>query len=465
MNKEQIQDNLGKVYDKFTVQILSNSILEYQELFEEKYYKTDKVIDIIIENIPKGIVIYDDSGEKFDAICSLSSKEFKVGKSVISRKDYLNYVFFHEFLHAISFRKHNNMRFMGFYTMEKGDDYKFKSEAFNEAFTEFLTLKRNKMCYYEPDKKHLSGYDAGASQLELLIKIIPEQELVDCYFNCPNQLEKIFQKYKMNMDEIFYSFYALEGMEYEIKALENRYALDNPQDLFKIIDGERYFCYNLLDSFGKIESKEKFNDKWSVLLSEMDGRYNFYKIDGIFRYGELCKDIDELKIRKDYFINNKVSEEKLKKYRLLSSIFDNGDQMYILKKLYEIYCEDYNKYWDLLEDDFAILAYTFLDNIKNSYQLYDIEMYPRAFPYLKKENASIKDVNFEKISCEEENIKFYIFNINNITYVESNYDDITIHKMKNNEFEVKYGNETGILNLESNLYEINNVKYRVEKIY
>ena len=112
-----------------------------------------------------------------------------------------------------------------------------------------------------------------------------------------------------------------------------------------------------------------------------------------------------------------------------------------------------------------ILAYTFLKSVKNNYQLYDIEIYPRVFPYLKKENASIQDVNFEKVSCKEEKISFYIFHIKNNTYVESNYDDTKVDRINENEFEVKYGNERGILNLKNNFYEINNLKYDIKKIY
>lgn len=465
MNIEQIQNRLSKNYDDFTTKTLSSSIIEFQELFKEKYYTTDQVIEIVIENIPNGIVIYDDKNEKFDSVCAMTSGEFKISKTVLNDNEYFSYIFFHEFLHSISYKKHNNMQFMGFYTIEKGKDYEFKSKAFNEAFTEFMTLKRNKMCNYNPENKFLSGYDVGAHELEILTKIIPEQELIDCYFNKPNLLEKILKKYRMNMDEIFYSFYALEGMEYDIKALEEKRGLVKPQNLFKIIDGERYFYYNLLDSFGKVESEKEFNNKWSILLSELNSKYNFYNIDGIFRYGELFRDIDKIGIRESTIIENKASKENLIKYKLLYKIFNTENKENILYELYKIYSEDYNKYWDLLKDDFAILAYTFLDKIKNNYQLYDIEMYPRVYKYLENENTTIKNVDFEKISCEEEKIKFYIFNINDNTYIESNYDDTIVNRINKYEFEVKYGNQRGVLNIEKNIYEINNVRYNIKKIY
>ena len=465
MNREQIYNKLYGKYNEFTSLILTNTILEFQELFEEKYYNTDKVIESVIEVIPKGIVLYDDKDEKFDAICAVSSGEFKVGKSILSEKEYFNYVFFHEFIHVISYKRHNNMQFMGFYTIEKGEDYEFKSEAFNEAFTEFITLKRNKMFNYEPENKCLSGYDVGAHEIEIITQIIPEEKLIDSYFNYPNQLEEVFKKYKMNIDEIFYCFYALEGMENEVNALETRRGLEKPQNIFKIIDAERYLYYNLLDSFGEIENKIEFDKKWNILLSEVSSKYNFYNIDGIFRYGELCRDIDKLNLEKDDLIEKKISIENINKYRLLNTIFNTEDKKSILNELYNIYSEDFNKYWELFKDDFAILAYTFLDSIKNNYQLYDIEIYPRVFKYIKKENVDIKEVDFEKVSCEEENIKFYIFNINNNTYIESNYDDTFIFKINNDEFEVKYGNESGILNIKNGTYEINNKKFLVKKLY
>lgn len=465
MDKEEIKNKLSQKYNEFTTNILTNSIFEYQELFKQKYYNTDEVIEIVIKNMPKGIVLYDNKEGIYDATCAISSGEFKVEKKVLNEKEYFKYVFFHEFLHAISYRKHNNMQFMGFYTIEKGEDYKFKSEFFNEAFTEFMTLKRNRICNYEPENKDLSGYDVGANKLELLTKIIPEEELIDCYFNCPNKLEEIFKKYRMNIDEIFFSFYALEEKEYDVHSLEKRSALHRVQDLFKIIDGERYLFYNLSESFGEIKSKEKFLYKWSILLSEENSKYNFYNIDGILRYGELCDDIDNLKIENDTLNKIQISTEKINKYKLLNVIFNPDDKMKTLNELYKIYSKNYKEYWDLIKDDFAILAYTFLDNIKNNYELYDIEIYPRVYPYLEKENAKIEDVNFEKIICEEERIKFFIFKIKDNIYIEANYDDTKVEKISKDEYEVKYGNEKAILNIKNNTYEINNIKYNVKKIY
>ena len=460
MNKEEIQSKLSEHYDEFTVETLSNTIIEFQELFKEKYLTTDKVVEIVCMNIPKGIILYDDIEGKFDATCSITEGEFKVSKNILKETEYFKYTFFHEFIHAISFRKHNSMQFMGFYTIEKGEDYEFKSRAFNEAFTEFIALKRNKLYNYLPESLSFSAYDVGATELELLTKIIPEEELIDCYFNSSDLLDDILQKYNMNMDEIFYSFHVLEEAEYDIKALEERKALDRPQNIFRIIDGERFLYYNLLDHFGEVQNKEEFDKKWSILLSETNSKYNFYPIDGIFRYGQLCSDIDRLGIESDL-----VPKETLDKYRFLSSIFESEDKLKILEELYKIYTDNYHKYWDLVKDDFAVLAYTFLDKVKNNYQLYDIEIYPRVYKYLKEENAQLEDVDYEKLRCEEEKISFFVFNINNNIYIESNYDDTTVTRINENEFEVKYADQRGILNIANDTYEINGNSFHVKRVY
>ena len=148
MEVEQIRKRLNEKYNKFSVDILSKMIMEFQQLFKEKYLTTDEVIQLVILNIPKGVVVYDKVEGRYDAICSISSKEFKIEKEVLDNQDYFEYVFFHEFIHAISYRKFNEKQFMGFYTTAKGDDYEFKVRSFNEAFTEYLTLKRNKMVTY-----------------------------------------------------------------------------------------------------------------------------------------------------------------------------------------------------------------------------------------------------------------------------------------------------------------------------
>ena len=126
-----------------------------------------------------------------------------IEKEVLDNQDYFEYVFFHEFIHAISYRKFNEKQFMGFYTTTKGDDYEFKVRSFNEAFTEYLTLKRNKMVGYKIENGILSGYELGALEIEMLENIIPKEKLINSYFNEPNLLENLLNEYHMNIDEIF----------------------------------------------------------------------------------------------------------------------------------------------------------------------------------------------------------------------------------------------------------------------
>ena len=465
MEKDQIQKKLSEKYDELTTKVLTGTIFEFQELFKEKYLTTEDVISLVTQNIPKGIVIYTDKDDIFDATCSISTGEFKVHKEAMNEEDYFKYIFFHEFIHSISFKKHGDMQFMGFYTIEKGEEYEFKSRAFNEAVTEFMALKRNKMCGYEPENKYLSGYDVGTDQLNLLTKVIPEEELIGAYFNEPGKLEEIFIKYGMNMDELFYAFYLLEEKEYEVHSLEARRGLDNAQDAVRIIDGERYIFYNMLDHFGEVKSEEEFNKKWAILLSELDLKYNFFKIDGIFKYGQLVADMEKLNLGKNELVDSKVSSKILEKYARLNGIVNPEDKMATLKELSDIYHKDYNEYWSLVQDDFAILAYMFVENIKNNYQLYDIESYPRVYPYLEKENATIEDVDFGKRICEEENIKFFVFNIKGKIYIESNYDDTTVSEISENLFEVTYADQRGVLNIKDNTYEIGGNKFEVKQIY
>ena len=134
-------------------------------------------------------------------------------------------------------------------------------------------------------------------------------------------------------------------------------------------------------------------------------------------------------------------------------------------ELRKIYHEDYKKYYDLLKDDFVSLAYLFLKEIKNNYQLYDIEIYPRVYPYLEKEKATIENVTFKKIICDEEKISFYIFNINENIYIESNYDDTIVTYKEKNVYEVKYENQIDLLDISNNTYIMNDVVYECKELY
>ena len=186
---------------------------------------------------------------------------------------------------------------------------------------------------YEPENKYLSGYDVGTDQLNLLTKVIPEEELIGAYFNEPGKLEEIFIKYGMNMDELFYAFYLLEEKEYEVHSLEARRGLDNAQDAVRIIDGERYIFYNMLDHFGEVKSEEEFNKKWTILLSELDLKYNFFKIDGIFKYGQLVADMEKLNLGKNELVDSKVSSKILEKYARLNGIVNPEDKRICIRNV------------------------------------------------------------------------------------------------------------------------------------
>lgn len=464
MENKKIKQLLS-MYDDFTRDIFMNAILEFEKTFDGRFLNSEEIVRLLITNISNGIKVYDNVDDKFDAVCSLESKEFKISSNVLEDKDYFNYVFFHEFIHAISYKMYNDIRFMGFYSLDKGEEYSFKSNAFNEAFTEYLTLKRNKMCNYKKQDGSLSGYDLGATEIELLIKIIGEDELINAYFNEPYELENILNKYNMNMDEIFYSIYVFEENDYEVFNLINKYGMRNVNNLNRIIDGERYLFYNFLDSFGEPTNEEEFNHKWNILLSERTMKYNFWDIDGIFRYGSLIDDAKKIGISKNNKLLKTIPKEKINKYSFLNDIFKLEDTNKILDKLSTIYHNDYKEYHLLLDDEFAILAYTFLDKIKNNYQLYDIEIYPRVYPYLKLENALISDVNFSKIECSEMKTKINIFNIKKNNYIECNYDDTIINKKSNILFELSYDKQSDLVDIDKNTYIVNDTTYNCTIIY
>ena len=452
-------------YDDFTKDVLTKAIDEFYQTFGEKYLTIERIIELLKRNVSNGIKICDDVGDKFDAICSLDSKEFQVNKDTLNNKEYFSYLFFHEFIHAISFNTYDGLKYMGFYSADKGEEYELKSESFNEAFTEFLTLKRNKLSNYEKENGSLSGYDLGATEIGFLSKIIGEEKLIDLYFNKPYLLPDIIAEHNMNLDEIFYSIHVFESMDVEVYNLSNRYGMNNVNDLIRIIDAERYLFYNLAESYQDIKNEQEFNNKWNFLLSENKLKYNFWLIDGIVRYGELINDASRLHIDSDNKILKKISKETLDKYTLLNDIFTKENPMDILKELNEIYTANYSNYYNLMKDDFAMLPYTFLDEIKNNYQLYDLEIYPRVYPYLKLEKAKINDVDFKKIECSEKSTKIFIFCINGNNYVECNYDDTTINKKSNTLFEFVYNDQVDILDLKNKTYKSNNQTYKCIDIY
>ena len=84
-----------------------------------------------------------------------------------------------------------------------------------------------------------------------------------------------------------------------------------------------------------------------------------------------------------------------------------------------------------------------------------------SFPSIQE----VVSVDFGKRICEEENIKFFVFNIKGKIYIESNYDDTTVSEVSENLFEVTYADQRGVLNIKDNTYEIGGNKFEVKQIY
>ena len=446
MNKSEIVSELKKTnYDEFSCDILGDSILEFQELFKEEFVKTNVAIEQICKNIPKGIVIYENDDDVFDATCSISDGEFKVNKETTQDMNYFRYLMFHEMLHAISFKdfmEHNI--FMGFYSADNGEEYEYKSIAFNEAFTEFMTLKRNKMVGFEFDGS-LSGYELGVQKIEMITKIIPENELIDAYFNHPYELEKIFEENGLNLDDAFYAIHLLEGKQKSESMLEQKRGLDEPNDALKIVEANRIMLCNLSDALGKPENEEEFIKKWLVLLSERNMKYKFWDIDGIGCFTEFLFDLYDLELDESQISQVleelKIPEDIFYKYRMLCDIFGSEEKYGILQGLLEIYKNDYDEYFELLRDDAPSLCYRFFDSIPNNFFLYDIELYPRLAQYLN-EDDDIDSIKYQKIRCENQDINFYVFTIGSDRIIECEYDNVNVEQEEENLYKVTFDDDS-----------------------
>lgn len=183
------------------------------------YISADEIIKRLKENV---ILDFEYTEEPINGVLDgqydIANKKVIIYKHEQSDPDYIKFVLFHELTHAITSKKlEDGKDIMGFSFIEQS-----YGKGFNEAMTEWLSIRRNEML----NQKHDSGYDVIVEQIKVLAQIVGEDELIKCYLNEPESLKKLLEKNNIDFDRLDRLYQIILSCRIDIYRLANGKVLD-----------------------------------------------------------------------------------------------------------------------------------------------------------------------------------------------------------------------------------------------
>lgn len=446
MEKIEIEKKLKlyKKWDDNTIKILTEYILDFQEILNE-YMPSNKIIEKLTENnyLENGIKFVDSekiSVEKCDASYSPNNRMILIDKILLNEDEkYIKYILFHEITHVISINKINDQEYSGF--TPKNTLY---CTGMNEAMTEYITQKRNKKHNYIG----ISDYRISVEQLENLMKIIGEKELIESYLTNPTNLKTLIEEKNMDFDTIRICFDKISGKDQTIHAIKNQTNFIDVNNI-ELFFYKRFLFEEYSKAFGKIDTIEKLKEKIIFFKNILNQQFSLNYLDEYGTYIELLCDIEELEIQNDEkeklkkLLHENGFDEKLTKiYKELNPYllqYEECDKNQLAIYLYELYEKlTRNEYCDILDKTFITIYYSFYkENPINNSDIWNYFRYP-IIGKLLKEN---KNYNFEEIRVRK--IK-YIIEKNNNKYIKDYFYILTTKDKKNHILFEKYNDGTSM---------------------
>lgn len=441
MVKNEIIIKLKEQYqDAYTVEILADYIEEFQILMGD-YISADEIIKRLKENV---ILDFEYTEEPINGVLDgqydIANKKVIIYKHEQSDPDYIKFVLFHELTHAITSKKlEDGKDIMGFSFIEQS-----YGKGFNEAMTEWLSIRRNEML----NQKHDSGYDVIVEQIKVLAQIVGEVELIKCYLNEPESLKKLLEKNNIDFDRLDRLYQIILSCRIDIYRLANGKVLD------KITNYNLYKeCQEINDIYsnaiGDIKTIDDFKRKYSILCSYKEPTFNINNIISNKFYLCIYNDAVAL-MNRGYKINeieqnvrdSGISIAKINQAIEYNRILAKGKNEAIIE-LYQAGCKNEDDYRNFAYGNYSILYDKFSEDnfIPNEKCIYDVDRYFIIGEFLSQHS----DYDYNEISVEclklSNNIKTYkIKTFNGNTYIYT-IPLMSVAKKNNDSFELLFNNE------------------------
>lgn len=178
-----VRELADKHFDEKKIELISGAIDEFEELFG-KYINKEEVIRRLRE-VLRDVKFVPELYR--DALGSFNEKgEISLLESLDNEK--MKSVFFHEFIHCITYDPKKGRRgFKEKYEVDGMDDVVYVGSGLNEGFTQYVTKIRD--AKYLPEQK-INAYPILSEQVENLVELIGEEKFLDIGFNRPQDLPK-----------------------------------------------------------------------------------------------------------------------------------------------------------------------------------------------------------------------------------------------------------------------------------
>lgn len=483
VQKEEIIDKLKEQYkDQDTIQTLAEYVEEFQMLLGE-YISTDEIIERLKENILLDFEYVEEYiNGVMDGQYDIENKKIIIRKNEQVDMDYMNFVLFHELTHAVTTKKlKNGKNIMGFSFLEQA-----YGRGFNEAMTEWLSIRRNEML----NQKHDTGYDVIVEQIKILAQIIGTDKLIECYLYEPENLKKLLSENNIDFDRLDLLYQVIINARIDIYRLANGKRLDKitNYNLYKICK-EVYNIYG--KAIGEINTIEEFKRKYSILCSYKESTFNINNIILNEFYLSVYNDVIGL-MNKGYKINKiepevsnlGISIAKINQAIEYNKILSKGKNEAIIG-LYEAGCKSESDYKDFAYENYGMLYDKFSEDdfIPSESCLYDVDRYFIMGKFLSQHS----DYEYDEISVEQLSLsngisvyKLKTFNGNSYIYtipfsIVDNKDEDSFEVLLNKE-KIRITEKDGVttvnangenkVNLESGYYlesQIESFEYIIDK--
>ena len=175
-----------KHFDERTLQLISNAVQEFEDLFG-KIVPRDEVIRRIKENVDE--VVFEHQFDEKSTKGRYFPEEKKIYLAETNDEEQLKSSFFHEIVHCITTdREKNTVGFSRTLEVEDLDETRVvMCHGLTEGFTQYVTKIRDKK--YAPNLKKIS-YPILSEQVGNLAELIGEDKFLDIGFNRPNDLSQ-----------------------------------------------------------------------------------------------------------------------------------------------------------------------------------------------------------------------------------------------------------------------------------
>lgn len=439
MNRSEIIASFKEKYDdEFSINVFTRFVEEFLICFGQ-YITAEELIKRIKENAINNIEICSEyiEGKRGKLDGQYKDGKIRLYKGVLENDQLCGYLAFHELIHVTTSQYlEDGTELLGFSHISAAIGI-----GLNEAMTEWMTRIRNEKLGINLE----SGYEGVVQQIMILLKIVGEDKLIQCFLYNPEQLDSLLAAKNIKYESIESGFRELTGRDGEIIRLKKEQKLEDVENYGLYKEIEKIF-ETFCTSLGKIDSIEAFRKKYQILTSYTDPDFDMNSIIEYRFYKELFKDVWSLSNHaiQQGDINTVLDEFEFSpiKYRLYLNLAQKlkGDKNEMVKYLYSLYETNQEEYNYLVIRNYGLL-YDFFSETRLKPQeevLYDMEKYAMIGKFLKEhDDYEYDEITYYKYVCSNDTMVYRFITLDGKQYLYT-IPNIPVERQGDTEFKLTF---------------------------